>query len=245
MERNDPLRGIAALLGFLTIIPSRGSQQEAARHFYAVPVVGFVRGMITSISVLALAWFPPYVAAALALALHYVGQGFMHADGFSDFSEALIASKSGTDPRAVVHDTHRGSFAIAAFSVLSIVLFASSLYALSSRFVLAFVAAEIGEVIAIAAALQFGGREPYDGMASAFKEHMSGGTLGFIALLSAVLIFLLGGGMLTILVPVASLVVGGLTAKAADRTLGFTNGDALGFAGEIAFAAALLMVAHA
>lgn len=233
------------MLGFFTVLPFKGSKEDAADHFYAAPVVGFVRGLITSASVLATALFPGYVAAALALALHYVGQGFMHADGFTDFSEALVASRSGADPRAVLRDEHRGSFAIASFVVLSLLLFASSTYALSSRFPLAFVVAEIGEVASMAAALEFGAREPYEGMAGAFKDRMSGRRLAFVLLLSAALIFLLGGGALTILVPLAALAAGWLTAKAADGALGFTNGDALGFAGEVAFAAALLMTAHA
>ncbi len=180
--------------------------------------------------------------AALALAMHYLGQGFMHADGFSDFSEALLASRSGADPRSVLKDTHRGSFAVASFSVMAILLFSSSLSAVSSGFLLAFVIAEIGEVAAIAAALGLGRIEPYEGMARAFKERTGAGTVAAIYAMSAVLIFLLGGGPMTLTVPIAALAVGCATALAANRVVGYVNGDALGFAGEVAFLATLLLV---
>ncbi len=245
MARADPLRGLRSLLGLLTVIPSGGSLEDAAAYVYLMPIVGFVRGLVTSASLLALIWFPPYVAAALALLLHYLIQGFMHADGFADFSEALLASRSGADPRAVLSDPHRGSFAVAALSTLSILIFASSLYAVSSRFVLALAAAEVGHVVAIGAALQFGRREPYQGMAGALKDRMSGGRLAAAAALSAAIIFLLGGGALCLMIPISSIIIGALAAGAANRVLGYSNGDVLGFAGEAAFVASLLMAAHA
>jgi adenosylcobinamide-GDP ribazoletransferase len=245
MDRDDPLRGLAALMGIFTVIPSRGSPEEAARWFYAVPVIGFVRGLITSISLLALGHFPPYVVAGLAVALHYVGQGFMHADGFADFSEALAASRFGADPRAVLKDTHRGSFAVASFAVLVTLLFSASLYAASSGYLLAFVVAEVGHVMGMAAAIRAGREEPYEGMARTFKEHMSNGMLAEIYLLSAIIVFLLGGGGLVVGVPIAAAIAGWASAAAANRIVGFTNGDAIGFAGEVAYLASLLMIAHA
>jgi adenosylcobinamide-GDP ribazoletransferase len=241
---DDPLRGLSSLVGLLTVIPARGSLEDAARWFYLVPIVGFIRGAITSLSLVAAAWTPPYVVAALAVVLHYVGQGFMHADGFSDFSEALLASRSGLDPGTILKDTHRGSFAIASFSAFALLLFASSLYAVSSHFYMSFMAAEIGQVSAMAAALHFGGPEPYDGMAKALKARMNAWVLAAVCAFSAALVFLIGGGPFAIAIPLASLAIGYVSALTADRAVGFTNGDALGFAGEISFLASLLMIAH-
>ncbi len=122
------LSGIKALLSFTTIIPvGEASVEEAAEYFYLAPIVGLVRGVLAFASIVAFKF--KLVLSALYALLHGLSQGFMHVDGFIDFSEALA---SRGDALKILKDPRRGSFAIAIYTSTLILTISMLLYVFSS-----------------------------------------------------------------------------------------------------------------
>lgn len=213
-------------------------------HLYLLPIVGLIRGALV-VMPLILAKIAgaasPQLLAFGAVALHFVAQGFLHADGLIDFSEAILAHRFGVEGYKVIKDRYRGSYAIAAFSVYIIGLF-SATTALLERLPLeaALCLLLLSEVWSTNTMLLLSrmGKEPPEGFGRTFKRSMSPLDAPLSLLLSlAVTVALapaLGVGIRFMVAIVTSLILTVLTSRSlAHSVLGFVNGDVLGFSSEL------------
>ncbi len=230
-----------SLVSFLTIypVPSRyRSLGSAASAFYLSPVVGFLRGLPGFILLMIAGSMPQQFLAGAAIAIHMIIQGFLHVDGFIDFSEALLASRFGRDARVVVKDRYRGSYGVASMGLYSVLLY-SSLSSMDHRILPAvFLLGEIVHGGSMVICMGLGGIEPYGGLGGVFKRSLSRGRLVLsIAILAALyssLSILLTGSLALPQLAIAML-SSILTGLIANKVLGYVSGDVAGFSGEASY----------
>lgn len=106
-------------LQFLTRLPvpilARLSSQQAddgmVRAMAWLPLVGAFIGSITaSVFVIASMFWPPLVAALLALAVEALLTGFFHEDAVGDFCDAFGGTARGEHALRIMHDSRIGSY---------------------------------------------------------------------------------------------------------------------------------------
>lgn len=243
--------GFRDLLAFMTGIPvGGGSVENAARSFFLIPLVGALEGALVALVLysLELLGAGALVAGVAYLAAHVVLTGGLHLDGFADYADVLGSRLSGEQAVRVLKDPRRGSYSvvwlgsilIATVALTSVVLSATALkpWLYTPLFVSVYSASAESMYLVVSS----GNREPYEGLAAAFKDSvgvethlMNALVYALTALAPAWLVFEAGGaGMglavaLVLLLPLpASLVI----AKDANSRLGFVNGDVAGFAYE-------------
>ncbi|MEM2301720.1 MAG: adenosylcobinamide-GDP ribazoletransferase [Sulfolobales archaeon] len=235
------LRDLLSLVSFLTIypVPSKyRSLYDAASAFYLSPMVGFLRGVPGFIILTIAGSLPQQFLAGFAIALHIIIQGFLHIDGFIDFSEALLASRFGRDARAIMKDRYRGSYGIASMG-LYIALLYSSLSSIDPK--LLPVVYLLGEVIhggSMVICMGLGRVEPYEGLGSVFKRSLSRGrvAISMVVLITLYsLVSLLSLGSLPLYQLVLAILAPVFSAMIANRVLGYVSGDVAGFSGEASY----------
>ena len=119
------LRGAGSVLSFLTIIPSSGSLDDAARHMYLFPAVGALVGLLAGSVAFGLSLFlDPLLVGVLVAAFIAVITGIHHADGLADFADGLMAKGDRDHKLAVMKDVSTGSA-----GTVSIVLYMAGLIA--------------------------------------------------------------------------------------------------------------------
>lgn len=244
------LKNFTNLLCFLTSIPIPRSLCTSIElgSLYLTTLIGFLKGfIIASLVILIAPYISIYVITSVTLALHFILQGFLHADGFIDFSEALLAHRFGVDPYKVVKDRYRGSYAIAVFTVFTIFLY-TALLIVVSRGVLYLI---FGEVWSSSSMLliTFIGSTPPEGFGAKFKKSLR---LGDVAL-SIVIAFAITLGIIAyvehlfkafaiaFLSLASTLISVAVSYTLSSRTLGFVNGDVIGFTAELTYALTMLM----
>ncbi len=237
------LRGFLSLISFLTIypVPSRyRSLSDAASAFYLAPLVGLLRGLPGYIVLSLGSSLPSQFLAGVSLAIHAVVQGFLHIDGFIDFSEALLAYRFGRDARAVIKDRYRGSYAIAVMG-LYVALLYSSLASIDPELLpLVLLLGEVVHGASMVICLSLGRIEPYEGLGRVFKEPLGRGRMVIsiaitIAIYSSISILSLH--YLPLYQLALSLLIPVTVAMAANRVLGYAGGDVAGFSGEVSYVA--------
>ena len=240
------LSGIKALLSFTTIIPvGEASVEEAAEYFYLAPIAGLARGFIALASIVAFKF--KLALSALYVLLHGLSQGFMHVDGFIDFSEALA---SRGDALRILKDSRRGSFAIAIYTSTLILTVSMLFYVFSNAtitlvltciIVFEYTCMESMYILCLAA-----GREPpYDSIA---KPFIRSSKKLYKVIVNAVLYSILlaatayAGSWRLALASIASVATSVLLSIALGyRRLGFIQGDVVGFCCEASW---ILAVAY-
>ena len=253
------LSDFTKLISLLTPIPTpRSSNDLSLGSLYLLPLVGLVR---SSLAVLALVLISLvsrdliYVETSLVVFMHFVSQGFLHADGLIDFSEALLASRFGRDPYKVMKDVYKGSYAIAVFAIYLLILYSSMLTLLEklsvSAAALVIVSAEIFS-LTTSIPLALLGREAPEGMGRIFKKSLRSRDASLSILIDFLLILLISllihmslGLVIRILIISAlslifSLIISHLLSS---RVLGFVSGDVIGFSIEVAYATNILLAA--
>ncbi len=102
-------------LTFLTVIPISSKSDRGFQRTGAVacwfPVVGLCIGVFLSIcSVLFSAFFPPFIAYALALVAHVTITGALHLDGLADACDGIWGGKDKESRLSIMKDSRIGSF---------------------------------------------------------------------------------------------------------------------------------------
>lgn len=240
------LNDLTSLIAFFTPIPViTRSDGLYFKSLYLLALIGVIRGSIV-VSLLylisSLKIFNSFIFGSLAIASHFIAQGFLHIDGFIDFSEALLASRSGINAYRVLKDTCRGSYAIAVFTTYVVLLYSvlsALIEVLSSRLVIhALFLVEVWIFDVIALIVLFN-KTSSDGVGAVFKNSLTPRDL-IVTVLSSLLItvvtcYLWNTELTPILMSltIALLISTSFTSLISRKALGFINGDVLGFASEI------------
>lgn len=247
-RNNGPLKGFLALLSFLTIIPTRVHDiQLAARHFYLVPLVALIEGLIVALPLYTS--LPLELKAVIALVLSYIITGFNHIDGFADFTDAIASRKRGKEALRMVKEPWKGPMAIVATVLLILIVYTSLTYL--SRVCYYFIITShvlAGEAMFVLAIISK--RPEYPGLGNMFiveakeKHHiLSNVLLTSVLLLLLTYVYYLGFsivvGSLTMILAMMMAVL--YTYVKAHSILGFSNGDVLGFCYELVKAVTLLV----
>ncbi|MEM1684109.1 MAG: adenosylcobinamide-GDP ribazoletransferase [Ignisphaera sp.] len=253
------LKNFFALLSFLTPIPLPHRLRSNTLVFgslYLLPIIGLIRGLFTILPLYILYIVnidAPFLATFTVIAMHYIMQGFLHADGFIDFSEAVLAYRFGVDAYRVVKDRYRGSYAIAVFMIFVLGLYSSVLSILiKTRLevsIVLIISAEVWSIVSMPT-LSYLGREPPEGIGRLFKHSVRDiDVLLGIAIavaLTTVLMFSVHpmiAPLLTMLLAVGFTIAVLSTHLLSSRVLGFVNGDVLGFVSELCYL--MVMAIHA
>ena len=250
------LKSLSTLLCFFTSIPlpKKLCSSTEFRSLYLVPLVGFVKGFVVAVPIAILKNYLSLdvaIVSSIAILLHFSIQGFLHVDGFIDFSEALIASRFGVDPYKVVKDKYRGSYAIATFSTYIIILY-TSIYTLtkilnSIPLLQLLVLSEVWSSI-VFLVLPYIAPAPPNGLGKKFKDSIKFVDIvmgiAIAVILTCILTLCTGNPMKGFYIVFYSLLAVTIstfiTYTLSMRTLGFVNGDVLGFAFEISYLLTIL-----
>ncbi|MGB9726399.1 MAG: adenosylcobinamide-GDP ribazoletransferase [Fervidicoccaceae archaeon] len=217
---------------------------------FALPIIGSMRGAFVSIPLLTIFFFhigSPDIAAFSVIAMHYVMQGFIHADGFIDFSEAALAKRFGADARKVLKDRYRGSYAIAIFSIFSLWLYSALLSIVITtnplKAISLVVSAEAWSPTSMILTSLLSA-EPPEGMGRAFKRGADSKSAAISLIISSTItIFLFrefrSSLFLILLSFISILLSSAISSALGRRVLGYANGDVLGFSNELSYAVLL------
>src|SRR5688572_27216434 len=107
-----PVRDFLCAVGFLTIVPvPAGSPGGLGRSAVWFPAVGLLLGlMLAAVDAALVRLFPPFLAAAILVALWALLTGGLHLDGLIDSCDALLASAPRERRLEILRDPHRGAF---------------------------------------------------------------------------------------------------------------------------------------
>lgn len=218
-----------------------------ARHFWVVPVVGLLLGMLFGGSLFLLREVTtPLLAAALVLLGLHMFNRFFHMDGLIDLGDGLVATGDHERRQTVMKDTHVGAGGVT-FAVLFVTLNVAALASLPwhSVFMLA-LAAEVLSKNAMVSTAAFGrprGRGLGATMVASTRIDQlmvsSGLAFGMIMAVGIYPIMWLGADPWWVMViaslgTMASILIGLVVAYVANRNIGAVNGDVLGAVNEIA-----------
>ncbi len=245
--------GVLDLIGFLTLLPVGGrSLRGAANWFHQAPLVGVVKGLICAWPIPLEPVLGPSVTAALILVSHALVQGFLDIDGFMDFGEALLAWLGGRDPMKILKDTHKGSYAVALCCLHAVLGYAtlSSITVLEPwigawSIVCLLVIAETLSAESMFIVCRLGRRPPYEGMGRLFIDASRtpwSMPANIIVLTPVLAVLAYHVGITCLALSLLACVSSSLVSLAlALRSLGFVQGDVLGFSNELAWLSILVV----
>jgi len=250
------IKGLLSLISFLTIIPTKEHDLRlAAKYFYLVPAVGLIRGLIVAVTTASIFSITkdPLLASVTSLAMHALIQGFNHIDGFIDFSEAILSGSRGYEALKIVKDVHRGAFAIAIYGIYLLIAASVIRYVLliANQYlyvVLILTYSEVASASTMFILAKFSRLPNYDGLGKLFIVECRDLSkfLKFIAVLTAcltpasILVISLGSTHYVVLAVSVTLLTSVVSASVlsrylANKVLGFTQGDVLGFTNEFSW----------
>ncbi|GAA0676280.1 adenosylcobinamide-GDP ribazoletransferase [Sphingomonas insulae] len=238
-------------LQFLTRIPvpalarltAAQARDGMARAMAWLPLVGTAIGAATaSVFVAAGAWWPPLIAALLALAIEALLTGAFHEDAVADFCDAFGGTARGDAALRIMRDSRIGSYGTLGLG-LAVAMRVAAIVALPPALAVAAIvgAATLARLAAVLLAAILPPAQP-DGAAARMGRGMPprrvllGVLLAIPGLLPIALLrptALLGAGIVT------ALLLGWLTRFLRAR-IGGSTGDCLGFAAYMAQLALLL-----
>ncbi|MEM1610892.1 MAG: adenosylcobinamide-GDP ribazoletransferase [Sulfolobales archaeon] len=234
--------GFLALISFLTIypVPSRyRSIYDAAQYFPLAPIVGLLRGApISLLSYVLAKQYPEGFIAGIIVAFHMLIQGFLHVDGFIDYSEALLAHRFGRDARDVMKDRYRGSYGVSVAALYIVLLYTSISSAPLEYLPVILLLGEVIEGASMVITLWLGYEEPYNGLGRIFKERLRArGAIASLIITSAIYIatiYLMDiqWSIYPFITCILSTIV---VTIIANRIPGYVSGDIIGFSGELCY----------
>lgn len=213
-------------------------------HLYLLPIVGLVKGgvVILPLTLALLLDKPnPYLTTFGVIALHFISQGFLHADGLIDFSEAVLAYRFGVEGYKVVKDRYRGSYAIATFSIYILGLFSAIVVLVEklpvNNMLCLLMLNEVWSIITMII-LSYIGKEAPEGFGKTFKHSLESSdvflSLTISSILTLVMVIALGVKLRFLIAITISVILSlSISRSLAHRVLGFVNGDVLGFSSEL------------
>lgn len=253
------LRLFFTALGFLTRLPIPGwvgwspeQQAASARH---LPSVGWVVGAVQAAVLLTAGWFwPPAVAAWLAVAAGLLLTGVFHEDGLADACDGLGGGSSREHVLAIMKDSRIGSYGTAAL-VVALALKAQLLATLlgplgwdaferTSTVLLTLVAAHAASrwtALLVMQRLPYVREEGSGKSATMLLAPLSRPALAWATAVAAVPLLLLGSLAALLVLPVL-LGLAWLATRWLHRRLGGCTGDTLGAVQQVAELLCLLML---
>ena len=245
---------LLSLLGFFTGIPvGGGSLEEAAKAFYAVPVIGLIEALLTwvALSIVYTVTGSPQLAGLAYIASHILVTGGLHLDGLADYSDVIGSRLVGSNALRVLKDPRKGAFATIAVTLVLLAGYASVVAAPShlggipglTALLLAYSSASEAMFLVLA----LGPLEPYSGLGRVFGEEARRTLPENIALYAAIVLpttmapALYHGGWKTLTLVISMLAMALSTTiivvmavvRDSSKRLGFVNGDVAGFAYEV------------
>lgn len=238
----DAVRGA---VGFLTRLPV-GQDETAWRAFRhqpaAFPLAGYVVGALASVPLVTLA--PPATAVAAFLAGVYLLTGVAHADGLTDFGDALAVHSDTAKRREVMRDTTIGVGGALALSVVALAL-ALGAFGLADvtrdawpAVVAIVVASEVGAKGAVATLVCLG-EATHEGLGSALAESAGSRSLLPVVVALAPAFALVAVTPAAPVATLGALATGGAVLWLARSTVGGVSGDVFGATNELARVVAL------
>lgn len=96
------------------------------RMLLCLPLVGLLLGGLWALAawLMALLGCPALLQAALLTAIPFLLTGFLHLDGYMDCADAILSRRDLETRRRILKDSHVGSFAVIALSLLLLFTFA-------------------------------------------------------------------------------------------------------------------------
>jgi len=234
------------LITFFTPIPIPKKDVELKfGSLYLLPLIGIIRGLIISSTLYMLIMLglrDLTLLGSVLILTHFIAQGFLHVDGFIDFSEAILASRFGVNAYKVVKDRYRGSYAIAVFTSYILILY-SALISLTNTlgvktvmYTLLILEVWIFNTITLLTLLS---KVYLEGVGALFKNSLRVKDSVIVVMTSTLLTILITyitsmNSIKVLLSLIISMVMSlGLSRSLALKILGFVNGDVLGFSSEV------------
>ncbi len=219
-------------------------QISASRAWY--PAAGLLLGLVlVVVQAGASLVFPPFLIAALLVAVLAVLTRGLHLDGFMDVCDSLFGGYTPERRLEIMRDSHVGSFAVAGGATLLLLKYGALLALLTSPsssplwvwVILLFpMLSRWGMVVAL-------GAFPYvrqEGLGSPFHQGRARWSTAFALVVAGVAAALLGGvGGLVVLVAVS--VLAWCLGWAMSRMLGGLTGDTYGAINEVMEVAVLMV----
>ena len=237
-------RGIASVVSFLTIIPSKNSELETvAKSMYLFPVAGIVIGIIIGGAGYGLSLFvQPLIVGLLLTGALVIITGVHHTDALCDFADGIMVKGTKEKKLQAMRDPAVGSA-----GVVTVVLYvAGMIMALSMMkgFVL-FQAILLSELMAkFAMVLQANrGISAWQGLSSPFTQSMKDYRKLGVAAGLAIIPTILLGGMTGVYVTGVCVGLSFLLLRVANQSFGGISGDVFGASNELVRLASLLIFA--
>ncbi len=240
------IRGLRAVLSFLTIVPAGGGTlEEVARHAYLFPVAGALIGLICGIpAFFAFRYLPGAVASWVVISLLALVTGLTHLDSLLDLGDALMVRGTAERRLQVLHDRCHG-IGGTALLIISIGVTQSLFAPLSRAIIPALVTAEVFSKLSMVL-LGAMGRPHSTGLGSVFVSQLARNRPFYIAASSAIAVAV---ALLSLVPPPAVIILLGtvlalslLLSRRFVRMFGCVTGDMIGSHGELCRIASLLVM---
>ena len=231
-------RRLASLVSFLTILPTPSRDLAlASATLWASPLVGLLVAVISWASLCIAGLVDAWLGAFTFTSLAYLLSGLLHLDGFIDFADVLSTGARGEEAYRILKDPHKGGKGIA-YTIILVV----SAYMVYTRLAELSPPAAASAIIAAYEALYLtgvmGDPPPYQGLGRLFILNSRGSlALNLVAyvLTQSILVIISG---VDVIIPILGSTISVLASSAytvsrARRSLGWVNGDVLGFSLEL------------
>ncbi len=241
-----PVERLVFTLRFFTRLPipgNTGHEGDLAKNAIWFPLAGLVVGLITGIVWWAgMQFFPPMVAAGLALAAGLLVTGALHEDGFADCADGLGGGFTRERALEIMRDSRIGAYGTIAL-IVSIGLRWAALASLavwSGLLALLLAHAVSRAVIALPIATSRYARK--EGLGTTVSSGVDQTTMLIVCAIAALIGLLLAGfaGLFAVFL---AFVAGWLFLKRLEARLGGYTGDGLGAIQQIAEITVLIILA--
>lgn len=237
-------KGIASVISFLTIIPSKGAELDiVAKNMYLFPIAGALIGLIIGGAGYGLSLYvqPLIVGLVLTGALVII-TGIHHTDALCDFADGMMAKGTKEKKLKAMRDPAVGSA-----GVVTVVLYAAGMImsiSMMKGFVL-FEAILVSELMAkFAMVLQANrGSSAWQGLSSPFTQFMKSPAKLAVASILAIAPAIILGGITGIIVTGVTIGMSFLLLAVANRSFGGISGDVFGASNELVRLASLIIFA--
>ncbi|MDE1826788.1 MAG: adenosylcobinamide-GDP ribazoletransferase [Thaumarchaeota archaeon] len=237
-------KGIASVISFLTIIPSKGAELDiVAKNMYLFPIAGALIGLMIGSAGYGLSLYvqPLIVGLVLTGALVII-TGIHHTDALCDFADGMMAKGTKEKKLKAMRDPAVGSA-----GVVTVVLYAAGMImsiSMMKGFVL-FEAILVSELMAkFAMVLQANrGSSAWQGLSSPFTQFMKSPAKLAVASILAIVPAIILGGITGIIVTGVTIGMSFLLLAVANRSFGGISGDVFGASNELVRLASLIIFA--
>ena len=251
-----------SLLSFLSRLPL-GSQtlEGMSSSVWALPLAGGVLAVLLGgLGFLIFSFLPLLVGVPVFLLAYFALKGSLHLDGLSDVADALASQGTVERRQRILKDPHTGMAGFLAILLFLVVVIFSLTglsygthpagtllpaswmgHSLDWAIFFALIIAELNATTSMVFVMGVGRPSPISQLAKHLVEKTRLGSMMFGLVMVWGVSLLLGGFLVSCVA--ASGLVSIYLARTANRTLGGVNGDVLGAAHEVVFAACLLLAA--